>query len=543
MTEYRHLPGRRKLAEEKLRILSRVVEQSPNSIVITDRNGDIEYVNPRFEELTGYTSEEVIGQNPRIFKSNTTPNEVYREMWGLILQGKEWRGEICNRKKNGELFWEYSVISGLFDSNGKITHFIAVKIDITENKKNVEAINQYKNHLESLVEVRTNELLEAKEAAEVANKAKSTFLANMSHEIRTPMNGVLGMADILLRKNLTPEQMRYVNIIKDSGVHLLGVINNILDISKIEAGMILLEEKPVDINVSLANAVSIQSTTAKSKGLELVISETINWPGNLAGDRSHLQQALINLIGNAVKFTETGSISVSARIESETRDNLMVYFEVKDTGIGISSEDTTRVFNIFEQADSSTTRKYGGTGLGLSIVKRISNLMGGHAGVKSVLGVGSTFWFTACLKKVEIRPNILRQDEGTPTEEILQKYHKDKKILIVDDEPINRYVVVEALNLIGLRVDTAQNGKEAVQMCKMSKYHLILMDMQMPILDGLDATSEIRKLPNYQDTPIIAVTANVFSEDREKCMASGMSDYMMKPFRTESLFDMILKWL
>ncbi|MCF7843651.1 PAS-domain containing protein [Candidatus Gracilibacteria bacterium] len=671
MSAYKHLPDRRKVAEEKLKTLSRVLEQSPNSIVITDKEGFIEYVNPRFEELTGYSSEEAIGQNPRIIQSNITPKEVYVEMWGIILQGGEWRGEICNRKKNGELFWEHIVISGLLDDNGKISHFIAVKTDITEKmeierkvlrqnklfksvldnfpggitlfdselnllvhndqftsllnlpselinrpsvtfadfirfnaergeygsvdveqfvsdqveiarkfqphrkerkcssgvvlgirgapipdggfvtiylditeiKKAEDELKLHRDNLECIVSERTAQIVEAKEVAEMANKAKSTFLANMSHEIRTPMNGVLGMTDILLRGNLTTEQRRQLGIVKSSGTHLLSVISNILDISKIEAGMLVLEKESIDINSILVDSVTLQASAAKSKNIGLVMSETISWPSNLLGDATRIKQALINLIGNAIKFTERGYVTVTVKKESESKENIVVRFKVTDTGVGISPDAIARVFNIFEQADSSTTRKYGGTGLGLSITKRIARLMGGDIGVKSTLGKGSTFWFTICLSKSERRENIERQDEGVPTEDLIKKYHNGKRALVVDDEPINCEVAKMQLEYVDLIVDIASDGEEALQLTSKYDYDVIFMDMQMPKVDGLDATKHIRKLQTHQKTPIIAMTANVFPEDREKCISAGMNDFMVKPFTPEVLLEMLLKWL
>ncbi len=413
--------------------------------------------------------------------------------------------------------------------------------DITVRKLAEAELEQHRNHLAELVISRTAELVQAKEEAEAANLAKSVFLANMSHEIRTPLNGIIGMTHILKRAGVTAVQAERLAKIDTAAEHLLATINDILDLSKIEAGKLVLEEVPVSLNSLLANVNSIMSARAQAKGLQLRI-ETDAFPPVLLGDPTRLQQALLNYVTNAIKFTESGSITLRTLKHEENSESVRVRFEVQDTGIGISSEALSRLFTAFEQADNSTTRNYGGTGLGLAITRRLAELMGGEAGVESIPGVGSTFWFTARLSK-NAEQSVSAALAMSEAEQIIRERHPGRRILIVDDEPLNLEVAQFILEDIGLTVDTAEDGFHALAKVRETAYAAILMDMQMPNLDGLEATKKIRKLPGCQETPILAMTANAFAEDKARCFEAGMNDFIVKPIAPDKIFSILLTWL
>jgi PAS domain S-box-containing protein len=392
------------------------------------------------------------------------------------------------------------------------------------------------------LETANRALAAAKEAAEAASVAKSQFLANMSHEIRTPMNGILGMASILRREGVTPRQAQRLDTIDTSAKHLLSILNDILDLSKIEAGKFVLEEAPVVVSSLLANVSSILSDRARDKGIGF-FTEVEALPRNLVGDPTRLQQALINYVVNAIKFTENGAVTLRAFKQEESADSVVVRFEVQDSGIGISPEAMSRLFSAFEQADNSMTRKYGGTGLGLSITRRFAELMGGETGVESSPGAGSTFWLTARLKKRGADAAATISAASTDAETRIRQDYPGARILVVDDEPINREVALMQLEAAGLVVDAAENGAEAVALAGKTGYAAILMDMQMPILDGLEATRQIRGLPGYRQIPIVAMTANAFAEDKARCIDAGMNDVLVKPFDPDQLFAVLLSSL
>jgi signal transduction histidine kinase/CheY-like chemotaxis protein len=411
----------------------------------------------------------------------------------------------------------------------------------------VMELKRSKDELERRVVERTAALSIAKELAEAANRAKSTFLANMSHELRTPMNAIMGMTGIALRRAADPKLTDQLVKIDKASQHLLGVINDILDISKIEAERLSLEQRNFMLGEVLENLKSLISQKAMDKGLQL----RIDLPPDIAhlalrGDPLRLGQILLNLTANAVKFTEAGTITLRAHPIEESPTDVLLRFEVHDTGIGISPEDQKRLFTAFEQADGSMTRKYGGTGLGLAISKRLAKLMGGDVGVDSQPGAGSTFWCTVQLGKALVdkgavppAPTFSRR----PADERLLDEYAGTRILLAEDEPINQEVSRGLLEDVGLAVDLAEDGVQAVELAKQNRYALILMDMQMPNLNGVDATRTIRALPGYEHTPILAMTANAFDEDRQACLEAGMNDHIGKPVDPDKLFEILLHWL
>ena len=787
----------RKQAEEELQKLSSAVEQSQVSVVITDPEGTIEYVNPKFTEVSGYSFDEAIGQNPRVLNAGIQAPEFYKDMWNTIKSGRDWQGEFANKKKNGDIYWENATISPIRNTEGRITHFVAVKEDISERKKAEAALReseetlskitssaltaiimlasetgevsfwneaaekifgwtaqevigkrlhdliipkQYKQqHAEGLkrfsqtgkgamigrstemtalnregqefpIELNLSsvklkgqwhaiglitditdrkqaeqELKQAKEIAEEATRAKSDFLANMSHEIRTPMNAIIGMSHLCLGTGLEPRQRDYIEKVYSSAQALLGIINDILDFSKIEAGKLDMEAIPFRLDEVLDNLGNLAAIKAQEKGLELLFNTHPDVPRALIGDPLRLGQILVNLTGNAVKFTEAGEIVIHSEPVRITDDEVEIKIAVQDTGIGMTSEQVGKLFQSFSQADTSTTRKYGGTGLGLAISKKLVQMMNGDIWVESEPGKGSAFIFTAvfgrakdmekevekvapadldklkvlvvddvasaremlqttlesfsfrvtcadsgqaALEALEIAPaddpfRLVMMDwkmpgmdgiEATrcikdhptlvhiPTiimvtaygrEEVMDQAERagmegflikpvtpstlldtimgvfgekgglrragraaeDWKIqtvdairgahvLLAEDNPINQQVAEELLTQAGLKVTIANNGREAVEMLDdENAYEAVLMDMQMPEMDGYEATGAIRQRPEFKDLPIIAMTANVMAGDREKCLEAGMNDHVAKPIEPDKLFKTLVQWI
>jgi len=507
----------RKRALEELHTLRSAVHQSANLIVITDPTGRIEYVNPAFERCTGYTSAEVIGGTPRILKSGRHDASMYRELWATISAGKTWRGEFLNRRKDGSLYWESTTISPIFGSLGQIQHYVAIKEDISA-KKALE-----------------DKLSEALEEARAAARVKSEFLAMMSHELRTPLHGVLGFADVLATTSLSPEQEEYLHHIATSGRHLLAIVNDILDFSSLEKGRIALDNSLVDVAELLDTSCRACRKEAEDKGIALSHHIDPGVPAQIFGDSRRLRQVLLNLIGNAVKFTRQGTVTVSVRRAAEVGRDFLD-FAVRDTGPGIAADLLAQLFKPFIQADSTLHRPFEGTGLGLAISKQLSEAMGGSIEVDSIVGEGSTFTLRLPLE----RSPAASRDTSLPSDRELARpvAANSPHILIVEDDKISSRLMLKILNDLGYRADLASDGAKALEAFAPGKYALILMDMQMPVMDGIAVTEKIREIEadsGVGRVPILALTANVMPGDRERCMAAGMDGYLSKPIQKADL--------
>ena len=495
--------------------------------------------NRRHESLLGYSADEMKGRHVLDWHLPEAREAVLNAVEEIMTNGYSSIEAPLLAKDGRQIFF---ALTGVRFVTPEQSYFMGIGIDITARREAETELEQYRHHLEELVSSRTAELAQARDAAEAASQAKSAFLSNMSHEIRTPMNAILGMAHLIRRSGVTPAQADRLDKIDTASEHLLGLINDILDLSKIEAGKFVIEDAPLNLSGLMANISSILGERARAKGLQLTV-ECDDLPPWLHGDATRLQQAMLNYATNALKFTERGRVTLRTIVQDESAESVLVRFEVEDSGIGIAPTTLPRLFEVFEQADNSTTRKYGGTGLGLAITRRLAELMGGEVGVQSTPGIGSTFWFTARLKKNGSRKENASAVTNAEAEQLIRQHHFGKRLLIVDDEPVNLEIARYLLEGSGLLIDVAEDGADALRLTRETDYAAILMDMQMPKLNGLEATLQIRALPGYRDTPILAMTANAFAEDRARCFAAGMNDFLVKPIDPDVLFSTLLNWL
>lgn len=505
------------LADAELQ--KRVLDQHC-SFTKTDTRGRIIYTNDQFIRMSGYSREEIIGRTHGIVNSGTHPKAFWANMIDTLKRDGVWQGEVCNRKKDGSLYWVQATNVAEKNSEGKLTGYFSVRSDITPTKLREEELGKAQTELRRAIEI-----------AEAASRAKSGFLSTMSHEMRTPLNGVLGALQLLDQEGLTERQKDLVERAKESSEALLVHINDVLDFSKLEADKLDLNPQAFDL-VALLNSVShiVEPQTQKAGNtIRLILDEGL--PKRLSGDAIRLKQVLLNLVSNAAKFTRNGEISVSvARIGGDDARPLLE-FAVRDTGIGIPEERLNDLFREFSMVDSSYTRRTGGTGLGLAISKRLIEMMGGEIGVSSQAGVGSRFWFRLSLPCANGEDHETSEVE-TASAEPLGRF----AILLVDDNRTNRFVTSQLLLSAGHSVVLASSGKEAVDLADRSKYDAIFMDISMPDMDGLEATRMIRSLSRYNaDTPIVALTAHAVVGDRERFLARGMNGYLAKPVRLRDI--------
>ena len=518
----------RKAAERKLRLLGRAVHQNPVAIVITDSGGMIEYINPVFEKITGYSADETIGKNPRILNSGYHSKEFYKNLWETILSGQDWEGEFKNQKKNGELYWEDAIISPILNSQKKITHFVAVKEDITEKKKMLE------------------DLIIAKDKAEESDRLKSAFLANMSHEIRTPMNGILGFSELLKEPNLTgEEQQQYISVIERSGARMLNIINDIIDISKIESGLMKLDIKETNINEQIEYIYTFFKPEVEAKGMKFSFNTPLSAKeATIATDSEKVYAILTNLVKNAIKYSHKGSIEIGYKIVEIHRPapnafggRAALQFYIKDTGIGIPIDRQEAIFERFIQADIANKMAHQGAGLGLSITRAYIELLGGKIWVESEEGKGSIFYFSLPYNAVLAKETTFPQTDTSDKKDNIKKL----KILIAEDDEVSEMLLDQMIKMYGKEVLKARTGNEAVESCKNNPdIDLVLMDIRMPEMNGYEAIKQIRDF--NKKVVIIAQTAYGLTGDREKAIKAGCNDYLSKPINKDKLQSLMHKY-
>lgn len=506
--------------EREARQLSLVARNANDSVILSDAEGRITWVNGAFTQITGYSFEDVIGRRPGDFLNgpNTDP-AVIDMITDSIQNGEPFRGEIENLTKDGRRIWIETNLVPVHDAKGNVDMSVAIERDVTEARQHAQ------------------EMALARRAAEDGARAKTEFLATMSHEIRTPMNGVIGMADMLEETDLTMEQQDYVGTIRSSAEALVKIINDILDMSKLDAKKLELSLAPFDLSACLRDITALLTREAELKGLSLTLQGLDALPQQVVGDEGRLRQILINLVGNAIKFTETGGVSLAVQARPMPQQEWCVSVRVEDTGVGIPEHRLEAIFNSFEQADAATTRRFGGTGLGLSISRMLVEAMGGKIEVKSTSGEGSCFEFSVRMGGADEQTSKPRFNPGPEALEPL----RGLRVLLAEDNPVNRKLIDKYLSKTPVELAFAHDGQEAIELTRDWCPDLVFMDMSMPVVSGLEATEQIRASHGPQPV-IVALTANAFDSDRRACEDAGMEGFLSKPIRKNDLLASLLQF-
>jgi PAS domain S-box-containing protein len=516
----------RKMAEQCVGITSAAFD-SVQGMFITDENGLFSHVNKAFIEISGYNKEELLGKSPSILKSGLHDARFYQKIWRKIKTRGYWVGEIWNKRKNGEVYCEQMSINKVLDHHNKVVSYVATFSDLSQLKA-------YETGL-----------IDAKEKAERFSTLKSQFIASMSHEIRTPMTAIIGFSELALYEDMTKEVRAYVQNINTASTSLLGILQDILDFTKLEAGRVVIEAIPFNLLDLLNTLSTLFNGSAQQKGLTFTIKRDSRIPLELIGDKLRLQQVLTNLVGNALKFTKQGSIKLELTLQNISLTEVQLLFSVTDTGIGIALEDQDKLFVEFSQVDGSFTRQYGGTGLGLVISKELIELMGGEIFVVSTPNQGSCFSFIVQLETNTISIGHQTSEASTKIQHIskLDNSLKGFRVLVVEDNRLSQELIQKHLAMIGIETQVASNGAQALTLLEQHEFDAVLMDIHMPVMNGIEATQQIRQQAKFVSLPIIALSAGVTELERNNCIACGMVGFIAKPIDVEQLCAVLGLWL
>ncbi|TRW91209.1 MASE3 domain-containing protein [Candidatus Methylobacter oryzae] len=529
-----------KQAEATRTQLAAIVEYSNDAIIGKTPNGIVSHWNKSAERIYGYSATEIIGKPVTVLAPPALHAEI-KELLEKIRNGEVVVSHESERiRKDGTLIHVAITLSPIKDASGNTIGISTITRDITEHKRNAEELRRYKDHLEEEVQQRTEDLVLARNAAETANQAKSVFLSNMSHELRTPLNAILGFSKLMRKDTLLPESHRQnLDIINRSGEHLLTLINDVLEMAKIEAGRLQLENAAFDLGAMVRDVTDMMLIRAGEKGLRLLVDQSSQFPRYIAGDEARLRQVLINLIGNSIKFTEQGGVTLRLGTRQNSRSHLVI--EIEDSGPGIAQEDQQRIFEPFVQLDSHWDNK--GTGLGLSLSRQFVQLMGGSIKLESTVGKGTLFRIDLPLSEVA-EADIIQSKQAEKGDIVgLEPGQPDYRILIVEDKLENQLLLTKLMESVGFQVKVAENGEQGVKLFQSWHPHFIWMDRRMPVMDGLEATRRIRKLPGGKDVKIVAVTASAFIEQRSESIDAGMDDFVRKPYRFNEIYECMSKQL